>query len=48
MPFQSSAENAAFAATDIINSLQHPSRASPYDHIGDQQMEALQQLAEKF
>ena len=46
--FRSSAESAAVSATDLINALQHPAPAATYTHIGDQQMEALQQLAETF
>ena len=48
MPVLSLAENAAISATKIVNDLQHPATAAPYAHIGDQQMEAIQKLAENF
>ena len=48
MPFRSSAENATVAATELINALQNPTPAAPFAHIGDKQMEALQQLATIF
>ena len=46
MLFRSLAENASVAATNLVNALQHPAPAAPYAHIGDQQMETLQKLAE--
>ena len=48
MPFQSLEENSAVAVTDLINALQHPAPAAPYAHIGDQQMESLQQMVNFF
>ena len=48
MPFRSSAENATVAATELINALQNPTPAAPFAHIGDKQIEALQQLATIF
>ena len=48
MPFRFLSENAAVAATNIVNDFQHLSPASPYAHVGDQQIEALQQLAKTF
>ena len=48
MPFRFLSENAAVAATNIVNDFQHLSPASPYAHVGDQQIEALQQLDENF
>ena len=48
MPFRSSAENATIAATELIHALCNPAPAAPYAHIGDAQMQALDQLAEIF
>ena len=48
MTFRSLAENSAVAATELVNALQHLASDAPYTHIGDKQMEALQQLAEIF
>ena len=48
MPFCSSAENATIAATELINALQNPAPAAPFAHIGDNQMEALDQVAKNF
>ena len=48
IPFRSSAENTTKAATELIHALQNPAPAAPYVHIGDAQMQALDQLAEIF
>ena len=48
MPFRSSAENATIAATELIHALRNPAPAAPYAHIGDVQLQALDQLAEIF
>ena len=48
MPFRSSAENATIAATELIHALRNPAPAAPYAHIGDAQMQELDQLAENF
>ena len=48
MPFWSSAENATIAATELIHDLRNPAPAAPYAHIGNAQMQALDQLAEFF
>ena len=48
MLFLSSAENATIAATELIHALRNPETAAPYAHIGDAQMQALDQLAENF
>ena len=45
MPFRSSAENATIAATELIHALRNPAPAAPYVHIGDAQMQVLDQLA---
>ena len=46
--FQSSAENATIAATELIHALHNPAPAAPYAHIGDAQMQALDKLSESF
>ena len=48
MPFRYSAENATIAAIELIHVLRNPAPAAPYVHIGDAQMQALEQLAEIF
>ena len=48
MPFRSSAENATIAATELIHVLRNPEPAAPYAHIGDVQLQVLDQLAENF
>ena len=48
MPFQSSAENATIAATELIHALRNPAPAAPYAHIGDVQLQALDKLSEMF
>ena len=48
MPLRYSAENATIAATELIHALRNPAPAEPYAHIGDVQMQALDQLAERF
>ena len=48
MPFRSSTENVTVAATELINALKNPAPAAPFAHIGDKQMEALDQLANIF
>ena len=48
IPFRSSAENATIAATELIHALRNPAPATPYAHIGDVQLQALDQLAEIF
>ena len=48
MPFRLSAENATIAATELIHALRNPAPAAPYLHIGDAQMQALDQLVEIF
>ena len=45
MPFISSTENANIAAIELIHALRNPAPAAPYAHIGDAQMQALEQLA---
>ena len=45
MTFQSSAENATIAATKLIHAILNPAPAAPYAHIGDAQMQVLDQLA---
>ena len=35
-------------ATELIHALYNPAPAAPYAHIGDTQMQALEQLAEFF
>ena len=48
MLLQSSAENSTIAATELIHALRNPAPAAPYTHLGDAQMQALEQLAENF
>ena len=48
MPFRSLAENETIAAIELIHALRNPAPAAPYAHIGDDQMQALEQLAEFF
>ena len=48
MPFRSLAENATIAATELIHALRNPAPAALYAHIGDAQIQALDQLAEIF
>ena len=48
IPFRSSMENAAIAATELIHALHNPALAAPYAHIGDAQLQALEQLAKIF
>ena len=48
MPFRSLTENATIAATELIHALCNPAPAAPYAHIGNAQMQALEQLAENF
>ena len=48
MPFLSSTENATLAATELIHALRNPAPAAPYAHIGDVQLQALDELAENF
>ena len=46
MQFQSSAENATIAATELIHALRNLAPEAPYAHIGNAQMQALEKLAE--
>ena len=48
MPFRSSTENATIAAIELIHALRNPGPVAPYYHIGDVQVQALEQLAENF
>jgi len=48
MPFRSSTDNSTVAAIELINTLKNPLPAAPFSHIGDMQMEALDQLADFF
>ena len=48
MPFISSTENATIAATELIYALRNTEPAAPYAHIGDAQVQALEQLADFF
>ena len=48
MPFRSSTENATITATELIHALRNPALAVPYAHIDDDQVQALEQLAESF
>ena len=48
MPFRPSAENTTIVATELIHALRNPAPAAPYAHIGDVQLQALDQLAENF
>jgi hypothetical protein len=45
MPRTSSANAAKQAARDLIHALLYPKPAAPFDQLGDQQTQALQQLA---
>ena len=45
MPFRSLTENVTIAATELIHDLCNPAPAAPYSHIGDAQVQALEQLA---
>jgi hypothetical protein len=48
MPHTSSADAARYTATDLIHALIHPTPASTFAHIGDAQLDALDQLAAIF
>ena len=48
MPFRSLTENATIAATELIHALRNPTPEAPYAHIGDVQVQALEQLDENF
>jgi hypothetical protein len=48
MPRPSSADAAKQAARDLIHALLHPKPAAPFAQLGDQQTQALQQLARIF
>ena len=44
IPFTSSTENTTITATELIHALCNPAPAAPYAHIGDAQVQALEQL----
>jgi hypothetical protein len=48
MPRTSSVDAAKQAARDLIHALLHPTPAAPFAQLGDQQTQALQQLAQIF
>ncbi len=48
MPRTSSADAAKHAARALIHTLLHPTPAAPFAQLGDQQTQALQQLAQIF
>jgi hypothetical protein len=48
LPFMNSNDIAIKAANELITTLQNPLPATPFAQVGNQQLEALQQLAELF
>eukprot|EP00957_Ditylum_brightwellii_P041988 3179235-Ditylum_brightwellii.AAC.1 len=46
MPAMSSKDTATHAALDLIHHLQHPTPATPFSNVGDEQLDALRKLAE--
>ena len=48
IPFRSSTENGTTAETELIHTLRNPAPAAPYSHIGDAQVQALEQIAKKI
>ena len=48
MPFISLMENETIAAIELIHALRNPEPAAPYAHIGDAQVQELEQLADSF
>ena len=48
MPHLSSADAAMHAAKDLIHALENPQPATPFPGVGDEQVLALQQLADIF
>ena len=48
VPFASSADRAAQAATELTEALRNPAPAAPFSQVGDRQLAALDELAEIF
>ena len=48
MPKLSSADAATIAATELTHALQNPAPAAPFLKLGDEQLDAIKQLAKIF